>query len=62
MELRLTDKEKELLMALLEEQQKHLLRQIAKADHYEFKAGLRGQCNVLEDIMGKLKVPMPSAA
>jgi hypothetical protein len=62
MELRLTDKEQELLIALLQEQQKHLLHQIAKADHYEFKAGLREQCSVLEGIMDKLKMPVPSAA
>ncbi len=62
MELRLTDREVELLVGLLKEQQKHLLHQIAKADHYEFKAGLRDQCNVLEGILDKLKMPVSSAA
>ena len=37
MELRLTDKEEELLRELLEEHQKHLLHEINKADHHEFK-------------------------
>ena len=62
MELRLTDKEVELLSAFLKEQQKHLLHQIAKADHYQSKAVLRDQCNVLEGILDKLKVPVSSAA
>ncbi len=62
MELRLTDKEQELLVALLQEQQKHFLRQIAKADHHEFKAVLRDQCTVLEGILHELKVPVSSAA
>jgi hypothetical protein len=62
MQLRLTDKEQELLTTFLQEQQKHLLHQIAKADHYEFRARLRDQYNVLEGIIGKLKVLVSSAA
>ncbi|MGC2109410.1 MAG: hypothetical protein WA655_07825 [Candidatus Korobacteraceae bacterium] len=62
MELRLTDKERELLAALLQEQEKHLLHQIAKADHYQFKAELRDQCNLLEGIMNKLDELVSSAA
>jgi hypothetical protein len=62
MELRLTDKEHELLAQLLEEQHKHLLREIAKADHYAFKSALRDRCSVLEAIVSKLKTPTQSAA
>lgn len=62
MELRLTDKEHELLLELLQEQHKHLLREIAKADHHEFKLALRQRCTVLEAIMGKLAEPVHSAA
>ncbi len=41
MELRLTDKEEELLRELLQDHHKHLLHEINKADHHEFKTGLR---------------------
>ncbi len=36
MELQLTTEEEELLLSLLQEQQTHLLREIAKAHHHEF--------------------------
>ena len=56
MELRLTDQEEELLRELLQEHHKHLLHEIAKADHYEFRAGLRNRCTLLEGMMHKLQV------
>jgi hypothetical protein len=62
MELRLTEEEHNLLVNLLQEQQKHLIHQISKADHYEFKVGLRDQCDVLESIVAKLQAPVSSAA
>ncbi len=62
MELRLTDKEHELLLQLLEEQQKHLLLEIAKADHLAFRTALRQRCAALEGIIEKLKEPLASAA
>ena len=55
MELRLTDKEEELLMEVLREQQKHLLHEIAKADHHEFKTTLRHRCTLLEGIIEKVQ-------
>jgi len=55
MELRLTDKEEELLMEVLHEQQKHLLHEIAKADHHEFKTTLRHRCTLLEGIIEKVQ-------
>jgi hypothetical protein len=57
MDLRLTDKEQQFRLALL-----HLLHQISRTGHYEFQAGLREQCKVLEGIMDKLKMLVPSAA
>jgi len=54
MELRLTDQE-ELLRELLQDHHTHLLRDIAKADHHEFRAGLRNRCTLLESIMHKLQ-------
>ena len=62
MELRLTDKESELLLQLLQERQKHFLHEIAKADHHEFKIALRQRCAALEGIMQKLNEPVHSAA
>jgi hypothetical protein len=62
MELRLTDKEHGLLLELLQEQHKHLLRDIAKADHHEFRSALRDRCTALEGVMEKLRVPVHSAA
>lgn len=54
MELQLTNKEEELVLELLQEQQKHLLHQIAKADHHEFRASLRARYELLEGIMNKM--------
>jgi hypothetical protein len=54
MELRLTDKEEELLRELLQEHQKHLLHEINKASHREFKTDLRNRCVMVEKMMEKL--------
>jgi hypothetical protein len=62
MELRLTAEEEELLLDLLREHQTHLLREIAKAHHHEFKTGLRKRCTVLEAIIDKVQAPVHSAA
>lgn len=62
MELRLTDKELDLLLELLQEQHKHLLHGIAKADHYEFRQGLRDSCTTLEGVLEKLGAPVHSVA
>ncbi|HUH63702.1 MAG TPA: hypothetical protein VLZ50_11910 [Terracidiphilus sp.] len=62
MELRLTDKEHELLLELLQEQHKHLLHEINKAHHHEFKVALRHRCELLEGMMQKVNEPVPAAA
>lgn len=61
MELRLTDKEQELLQEILREQHKHLLHEIAKADHQHFKTALRHRCAVLEGILQKVDEAVPLA-
>jgi hypothetical protein len=58
MELRLTAEEEDLLLDLLQEHQTHLLREIAKADHHEFRDGLRNRCTVLEAILAKVQAPV----
>jgi hypothetical protein len=55
MELRLTDKEEELLRELLQDHYKHLLHEINKADHHEFKTSLRSRCAMVEGIIEKLQ-------
>ena len=55
MELRLTDKEEELLLEVLQEHQRHLLHEINKADHHEFKTGLRKRCTMVEGLVEKLQ-------
>jgi hypothetical protein len=55
MELRLTEEEEELLLELLREQHKHLLHEINKAHHHDFKVGLRTRCTMVEDIIEKLQ-------
>ncbi len=62
MELRLTDKEHDLLVEILQEQHKHLLHEIAKADHHEFRAALRERCATLEGMAKKLGAPVQAAA
>jgi hypothetical protein len=57
-ELRLTAEEEDLLVDLLQEQQTHLLREIAKADHHEFRDGLRNRCTLLEAILARLQAPV----
>jgi hypothetical protein len=54
MELRLTDKEEELLRELLQEHHKHLLHEINKASHREFKTDLRNRCATVEGVIEKL--------
>ena len=62
MELRLTDKEQDLLLELLQEWHKHLLHDIAKADHRDFRTALRDRCDTLEGVLEKLRAPVHSAA
>lgn len=56
MELRLSDKEEELLRELLQEHQKHLLHEINKADHHEFKSSLRRRYTMVEGLIEKLQL------
>jgi len=55
MEMRLTSEEEELLLELLQEQHKHLLHEINKAHHHDFKITLRSRCVTVEGIIEKLQ-------
>lgn len=54
MQLRLTEKEEELLREILQDHQKHLLHEINRTDHHEFKTGLRNRCTAVEGLIDKL--------
>jgi len=62
MEMRLTEKEHTLLLEVLQEHHKHLLHEIAKADHHEFKMALHHRCDTLEEIMRKMHEPVHAMA
>lgn len=55
MELTLTSAERELLLEVLEEHHRELLREIARARHHEFKVALKSKERLLESILTKLK-------
>jgi vacuolar-type H+-ATPase subunit E/Vma4 len=59
MELTLTSAERELLLEILEEHQRELLREIAKAKHHEFKSVLKNKEKTLESIVTKVEVAQP---
>ena len=56
MELQLTESELDLLVQILEERQANFLHEIAKTDHHEFKYRLRQRCELLENMLDRLKV------
>lgn len=59
MDLTLTSAERELLLEVLEEHHRELLREIARARHHEFKVALRSKEKLLESTLKKLKVAPP---
>jgi len=56
MELTLSAAERELLLEVLEEHHRELLREIARARHHEFKVALRSKERLLESTVTKLKI------
>lgn len=60
MELQLTESELDLLVRILEEREAEFLHEIAKTDHHEFKRGLRQRCELLENILDRLKAKTPA--
>ncbi len=59
MELQLTVQEQELLLSVLRERQRELLREIARADRHDFRQKLQQREVVLEGLLRKLS---PEAA
>ena len=55
MDLSLNSEERELLLELLEERQRVMLREISRADHYEFRESLKKNERVLESVIARLR-------
>ncbi|HXZ34246.1 MAG TPA: hypothetical protein VEH30_18380 [Terriglobales bacterium] len=55
MELTLSSSERELLLEILEEHHRALLREISRAEHHAFKAALKGKEKLLERILERLE-------
>jgi hypothetical protein len=55
MEVTINPEEMELLIELLEERQRELLREIARTSHHEFKRALRQREKLLESVLLRLK-------
>ena len=56
MRIEFTDQELDLVDEVMQLHQETLLRDIARADHRDYKQMLRGRLQVVESILGKLKV------
>jgi len=54
MELTLNAEERELLLSILEQRHREMLKEIAHTDHREFKQGLRKNEKLLESLLGRL--------
>lgn len=60
MDLKLTSDEGELVKELLEERYRELLREIARAEHLEFKLDLRKKEQVLKAVLNKIGSAEPA--
>jgi hypothetical protein len=55
MEISLTTKEKELLIDVLEERHRELLREISRTTHNQFKLALKDNEKLLRSVIDKLR-------
>ena len=55
MELTLNAEERDLLVVILEQRHRELLKEIAHTDHRDFKQGLRNNERLLESLLGRLR-------
>ncbi len=54
MQLDFSSEERELLLQMLQEHQRELLRELAHTDHREFRLSLREKVRTLERVLDKL--------
>jgi hypothetical protein len=55
MELTLNTEEQELLVSILDQRHRELLKEIAHTDHREFKQGLRKNERLLDSLLSRLR-------
>jgi hypothetical protein len=60
MELTLTVEEREIVLEILAQSHRELLREISHTDHHEFKLALRKKEKLLESVVGRLRVMQPA--
>jgi hypothetical protein len=60
MELTLTVEERELVLEILSQRHRELLREISHTDHHEFKLALRTKEKLLESVENRLRVMQPA--
>ena len=60
MDLNLSERERELLLEILEEDHRELIREIAATKHRDFRHDLKHRADVLESIVHKLEVQEPA--
>jgi len=58
-EVSLTASERDLLLEILEERHRELLREISRAEHHDFKAELKGNATLIESMLSKLRTARP---
>jgi hypothetical protein len=56
----LTASERELLLSILEEQERELLREISRTDRHGYKVGLKENAAAVEAMLRKLRSARPS--
>ena len=59
MEFVVTLEEKRLLIEVLRERQRELLREISRADHHPFRKQLQDSEKLLEGVLNRLEAPEP---
>ena len=62
MEILLTPEERELVLEILHERQRVLVKEICHTDHHEYRDGLRHREKLLERVLSKLEAKAPAAA
>ena len=60
MELTLTVEEREVLLEILGQKHRELLREISHTDHHEFKLALRRKEQLLESVENRVRVMQPT--
>ena len=60
MELTLTTEEREIVLGILGQSHRELLREIAHTDHHEFKLGLRKKEKLLDSVENRVRAMQPA--